>query len=103
MVSLYYKSRYSDCPICACDKFEAGFVIYRINSDYRPSKWFGPDFDGIQQELEERFGLSVSKAQIEEHWDLHVGIKNGSYREWAREKTEDSVAADPYEMGWPKR
>lgn len=103
MASLYYKSRYSDCPICACDEFEAGFVIARIESDYCPNGWYNPNFTGIQQELEDRFGLSVAKAQIKEHWDLHVGIKDGSYRQWAREKTENSVAADPYEMGWPKR
>lgn len=103
MATAYYRSQYRDCPICACDEFEVGFIHARLETDYWPHRWFDPNFDEMQQELKDRFGLSVSEAQIKEHWDSHVGIKDGSYRQWAREKTKDSVAPDPYEMGWPKR
>lgn len=99
MASKKYRDKYSDCPLCACEAFPAGYIVERLKTDYWPNPWFQPDFEGMQRDLEDQFGLEVSEAQIAEHWDTHVSITLEGYREWAREKTKHSPAGDPYEMG----
>lgn len=99
MATAHYRSQYSDCPLCACDEFDAGFIDERLKADYWPNGWFDPNFDEMKDELKDRFALSVSEAQIKEHWESHVALRDDEYREWARKKTRNSPGEDPYGMG----
>lgn len=103
MATAHYRSQYSDCPICACDWFDAGFIDKRLKTEYWPEGAWKPDFHAMKQELEDRFGIVISEADIKEHWELHVAHRQDGYQKWTREETKHSLAGDPYEKGWPKR
>lgn len=101
MATAHYRSQYSDCPICACDGFDAGFIDKRLKADYWPEGAWKPNIQPMKQELQDRFGLTVSEADVEEHWELHVAHRLDGYREWAREEMKHSPFEDPHEKGWP--
>lgn len=99
MATAHYRDQYSDCPLCSCDAFEAGFIDDRLKEAHWPKRAKDPDFASMERELDERFGLSVTEDEIQEHWELHVKLSLDGYQEWARDKTEHSPAKDPYGAG----
>lgn len=101
MLTPHYVKRYSDCPICACDALDAGDIDDRLKQEHWPQGAFDPDFEGMQKELDEQFGVTVTQEKIKEHWELHISLRMDGYREWAQEKTKDSAFGDPFEMRNP--
>lgn len=97
MATKHYHRKFDSCVICGCDGFEAGYVDARLKDCYWPHGAPKPDFEGLRDELMQRYNIEVTEQEIEEHWDRHVRVRLDEYRERAMENAEHGIAETRYD------
>lgn len=72
--TMEYNGRHDGCQLCDGDEFSAGFIEFRIRTEYG-NGWGEHDYQGLCDELAREFDIEVSVEELTEHDKFHVSTR----------------------------